>query len=197
MLKMMGLSFAERSLPSPPPFRAAACSHAEETISSPSCEGLGASGRLALRACALVVTPSAPRDGLARCFPVWTSTDFTQFFDAGCPAKGPLLNHNHLRVVVGVIEQIDRRVEQLVVLTFATEAQLPLPPLRAAACSHAEETISSPSCDGPGASDRLILRACALVVTPSAFGGSARCCPFWRFTDFSRFFDADRSAKGP
>src|SRR4029077_5579992 len=90
----------------------------------------------------------------------------------------------------------DRRIEQLVIFTFASRSLPSSPPLRAAACSHAEETISSPSREGPGASDRLVLRACALVVTPSAFGGSARCCPVWMFTDFSRFFGAAYATEG-
>jgi len=53
-------------------------------------------------------------------------------------------------------------------LIFATSSLLSSPPLRAAAYSYAEETISSPSCEGPGASGRLALRACALVVTASS-----------------------------
>ena len=62
-----------------PPFRAAACHHAEQTISSPSYEGLCASGRLAVLPFGIVVTPSG--------FPAWfgvvccqMSTEFTQFF---------------------------------------------------------------------------------------------------------------------
>ena len=37
------------------------------------------------------------------------------------PGKGSLMNHHHLGFEVGVVKQVDRRVQQLIILAFAAE----------------------------------------------------------------------------
>src|SRR4029077_18360953 len=73
----------------------ASYSYEGETISSPSCEGPGASGRLALLPFGIVVAPSPTICWcLAQDWRFSRSPEFTRLFDAACAAKRLIVKRN-------------------------------------------------------------------------------------------------------